>query len=89
MNPTQKWLVHGLRAKPTVAKMLTDAGIYVSFGEKFNPAALAATPEEMILAETDESSLTIEEIISNLSESLGRDITQLIERNTQKFLYNQ
>ena len=86
MKPSQKWLVHGLRAKPTVAKMLTDAGIYISFGEKFNPEALKVVPENMILAETDESPLPIEEIIANLSSNLGRDITPLILQNTSQFL---
>ena len=86
LRPSQNWVVHGLRAKPTVAKMLTDAGIWVSFGEKFNPDTLKEMPGDMMLAETDESSLTIQEIISNLSSCLGRDITDLIAENTSRFL---
>ena len=86
LRPSQNWLVHGLRAKPTVAKMLTDAGIWVSFGEKFNPDTLKEMSGDMMLAETDESSLTIQEIISNLSSCLGRDITDLIAENTSRFL---
>lgn len=89
MQPTQKWLVHGFRAKPTVAKMLTDAGIYLSFGEKFNPESLKATPANMILAETDESLLSIQEIISGLSQVMGYDITSLIADNTSEFLNNE
>ena len=89
LNPTQKWLVHGLRGKPTVAKMLTDAGIYVSFGEKFNPETPRMVPENMLLAETDESSLPIEEIIASLSYNLKRDITSLIVENTCQFLKEQ
>lgn len=87
LNPAQKWLVHGLRAKPTVAKMLTDVGIFISFGEKFNPQSLLTTPPNMILAETDESSLSIQEIILNLSEVYCKDLTGLIESNTASFLY--
>lgn len=89
MNPTQKWLVHGLRAKPTVAKMLTDAGIYVSFGEKFNAESPKFVPPEMLLAETDESQLSIEEIIANLSATLERDLTGEIAENTARFLFNR
>lgn len=89
-KPTQKWLVHGLRAKPTVAKMLTDAGIYVSFGEKFNIESPAVIPAHMLLAETDESSLSIEEIIANLAQALNissHQLTGQIAENTAKFLF--
>lgn len=84
--PKQKWLVHGLRAKPTVAKMLTDAGIYVSFGEKLNPGSISVVPTNMLLAETDESQLPIEDIIGNISGVLGYDATRQIAQNTAEFL---
>ena len=87
LNPTQKWMVHGFRGKPTVAKMLTDAGIYLSFGEKFNPDTPRTVPQHMILAETDDSLLSIEQIIARLSDNLGRDVTDLIAANTATFLY--
>lgn len=89
MEITQKWVVHGFRGKPTVAKMLTDAGIYLSFGEKFNPDSLPVVPRRLILAETDESPLSIEEIIKNLSVAAGEDMTSLIARNTATFLYGE
>lgn len=87
IQPKQKWVVHGFRAKPSVAKMMTDAGIFLSFGEKFNPDTPKCVPPKMILAETDESPLSISQVIANLSDNLGRDITDLIVRNTANFLY--
>lgn len=86
LNPIQKWVIHGFRAKPTVAKMMTDAGIFISFGEKFNPETPLTVPENFLLAETDDSPLTIQEIISNLSANMGRDVTSLITANTMNFL---
>ena len=86
---TQKWLVHGFRGKPSVAKMLTDAGIYLSFGEKFNPETPVTVPENMILAETDESDLSIRQIIAGLSENLGKDMTDTIAVNTWNFLFGE
>ena len=86
LKPTQKWLVHGFRGKPSVAKMLTDAGIYLSFGEKFNEETPSTVPEDMILAETDNSQLDIEGIISLLSTNMGKDMTEIIAANTFKFL---
>ena len=96
MEVKQKWVVHGFRGKPTVAKMLTDVGIYLSFGEKFNPDSLPMVPTDLFLAETDESPLSIEEVIAELATSLygpGEDsyekATELIRNNTAKFLWNQ
>lgn len=86
IRPKQNWVVHGFRGKPSVARMLTNEGIYLSFGEKFNPDTPSSIPENMILAETDESPLTIEEIIDNLSFNLGKDVTYLISNNSSSFL---
>lgn len=86
LKPTQNWVIHGFRAKPSVAKMMTDAGIYLSFGEKFNPETPKAVPFNFILAETDESDWSIQEVIANLSLNLGRDITETIAVNTAEFL---
>ena len=86
LNPRQKWVIHGFRGKPSIAKMMTEVGIYLSFGEKFNPETPAMVPPEFILAETDESPLSIEEIINRLSANMGIDITEVIARNTADFL---
>ncbi len=86
LKPTQPWLVHGFRGKPTIAKMLTDAGISLSFGEHFNDTTLKTLNKDFLLAETDESPLSIEEIITRLSETRGEDLTQTIVANTSRFL---
>lgn len=88
LQPRQPWIIHGFRGKPTVAKMLLDAGMYLSFGEKFNPEALSVVPVGRLLAETDESSLTIEEIIKALSASAGRDLTEEIA-TASRTLFNR
>lgn len=86
MKPRQPWLVHGFRGKPTVAKMLTDAGMLLSFGERFNESTLAGLDKDLIFAETDESALSIEEIIANMSAARGEDLTPAIAANTARFL---
>lgn len=86
LNPRQPWLVHGFRGKPTIAKMFTDAGICLSFGEHFNEASLASLPDEFIFAETDESQLSIEDIIAHMSAVRGADLTHIISTNTSRFL---
>lgn len=86
LKPRQKWLVHGFRGKPSLARMMTDVGIYLSFGDRFNPDTLRSVPSERILAETDESPLSIQDVIGKLSADFGEDITALIAANTRDFL---
>ncbi len=85
LKPSQPWCIHGFRGKPAAVAALLRAGCFISFGERFNPETLLAVPEDRILAETDESDLTIEEIISRLSEIRAIDLTQTIKDNSNKF----
>lgn len=85
-KPTQPWLIHGFRGKPTIAKMYIDADIYLSFGEFFNEESLINLPSEYIFAETDDSTLSIEEIIARMSEARGADLTSTIAANIIHFL---
>lgn len=81
INPTQPWIIHGFRGKPTIARMLIAGGCSLSFGEKFNPESLAITPLERIFAETDESLIPIKKIIDALQASLpDSDISDLESR---------
>ena len=86
LNPEQPWIIHGFRGKPQQASQLTGKGIYLSFGEKFNPATVLEMPDNMILAETDESILSITEIIGALSKAANRDLTPAIGANTASII---
>lgn len=83
LNPSQPWIIHGFRGNPRLSRQLTDKGLYLSFGEKFNADTVAEMPAEKILAETDESILTIEEIIGRLSVASNRDILSSVAANIQ------
>lgn len=50
-----KWVIHGFRGKPQLARQLLRHGFYLSFGVKHNPESFAVTPPERRLVETDES----------------------------------
>lgn len=89
LHPAQKWAIHGFRQKPEVAQMFLRAGFYLSFGAVFNPETLAAMPADRILAETDDSELSIHEVIKRLSEVRGEDMLPLIKENTRIFLGDQ
>lgn len=86
LNPTQQWVIHGFRGKPQTAQMLLKAGILLSFGPKFNAETVAVMPEGTILAETDDSIETIEQVIASLSEAANRDLTPEIKDATGRVL---
>lgn len=62
LKPGQLWVVHGFRGKPQTARQLLDAGIALSFGEKFNDDALRVVDDEHLYTETDESQDDIDSI---------------------------
>lgn len=86
LKPTQNWAIHGFRKNPEVAAMLLRAGCYISFGADFNPDTVAKMPADRILAETDESELSIEEVITRISGARGEDMMRQIAKNTKEFL---
>ena len=86
LKPTQNWAIHGFRGKPEVAAMLIRCGCFLSFGELFNADTIRMVPADHILAETDNSYLSIEEIIYQLSRARGEDLSEIIPANTHRFL---
>lgn len=84
MKPRMDWVIHGFRGKPSIARILLDAGCHLSFGEHFNPESLAITPSDRLFAETDESRLTINKIIENLSLSISLNIRDNIALNLKR-----
>ena len=86
LKPTQPWIIHGFRKKPQAARQLLNAGCYISLGQHFNPDTLHAIPQDRLLAETDESELSIQEIIRIQSNILGPDLEPVIAANSAKVL---
>lgn len=86
LQPKQPWIIHGFRGKPSLMRQLTDKGLFLSFGEKFNPDTVNQMPGDKILAETDDSILTIQEIIGALSEAANRDLLVNIRQNVAALL---
>lgn len=77
LQPTQPWVIHGFRGKPQAAEQLMRAGILLSFGEKFNEETLRLVGPDRLISETDESPLSIEEIIGLQSAALQVDFEEL------------
>jgi len=86
LKPKQNWMVHGFRGKATVARMITDAGIWISFGPTLNGASVPAVPVSLLLAETDDSDTGIHSVVTRLSSLCGKDLTDTIALNSSAFL---
>lgn len=84
LKPSMPWIIHGFRGKPQVAEMLLKSGCMLSFGEKFNAETLKMIPKDSLFAETDESQLSIEEIIGNLSAASGEDVRENVASNAER-----
>lgn len=80
----QPWIVHGFRGKPQAAQQLLRAGCCLSFGALFNIETLRSVPAERLFAETDDSPLSIEEVIAKLSEARNEDVGQIVEANMKR-----
>lgn len=85
-NPAQAWIIHSFRGNPRLGRQLTDKGLFLSFGEKFNAETVAETPADRLLAETDESMLSIAEIIGRLSDAANRDVMEAVRANMESLI---
>lgn len=69
ISPAQAWIIHGFRGKPQLATQLVRHGFHLSYGEKFNPDSVKATPLERIFTESDESVKPIEDIYATIAQA--------------------
>lgn len=53
LNARQRWIIHGFRGKPELARQLLAAGFDISIGTKFNPEVPGAVPSGHLFHETD------------------------------------
>lgn len=86
LRPSQPWVVHGFRGKPASAQQLLRCGCWLSFGERFNAETVRMVPADFLLAETDCSEKTIQQIIAALSEARQEDVAALAGANAARLL---
>ena len=77
-KPIQPWIIHGFDKNTQVADMLLNVGCYLSFGKpllnsvQHAATALAHTPPDRFFLETDNATISIEEIYRKAA--LVRDV---------------
>lgn len=85
------WMVHGFRGNERVLAALAQAGLYVSYGMRFNAAALLSTPRLQMLIETDDSPLGIDTTAGAVAKALGttaQAVKALAQTNAAKFFFS-
>ncbi len=80
---TMRCAIHGMRGNERVAQTLIDAGFYLSFGPRFNPAAVLATPHDRLLIETDDTGMTIAQVADAIAPTLQLTASSLLAVATQ------
>ncbi len=92
MKPRVPWIIHGFRGKPESAKQLLNAGLYLSFGEKYNVEALRVTPLDRLFLETDEATCGIHDIYNKVAEDLEMNVEKLekqVKNNINRIFFNR
>ena len=82
-------VIHGMRGNEHVARTWIEADCYLSFGARFNPAALRVTPLDRLLIETDDQMTAIQEVADRVSSSLmmaSTDLLSLVAANATRVL---
>lgn len=77
IKPVQAWIIHSFRGKKEEAKQLTNAGFYLSLGEKFNSMSAASIPAGRLLVETDDSNKGISDIYYAVSTARNCTVEEL------------
>lgn len=67
LSPTQPWIWHGFRGKPQQLQQLLRAGLYISFGFKYNKESLLACPPDRMFLETDTNPRSVQELYDEIS----------------------
>ncbi|MDE6101147.1 MAG: TatD family hydrolase [Paramuribaculum sp.] len=78
LKPVQPWIYHGFRGKPQMARQLVNAGMFVSFGSKFNEESVREIPSDRLLIETDDSEFQIEAVAALVASALKKSVGEVI-----------
>ena len=88
IRPTVPWIIHGFRGNARLAAQLIRQGLHLSFGEHFDPKALAVAWPDHLLAETDDKGADICAVYQQIATSLKIDAKTLalqITKNARIF----
>jgi len=77
------WIIHGFNANESVAAECVNAGIYISFSQRLisnhekAQKIARVVPITMVFAETDDDTMTIQEVYQNIADSYGLTVKEV------------
>ena len=77
LKPSQPWLFHGFRGKPQQLRSLVEAGLFISFGFRYNVQSLLLGPLERMCLETDDNPGPIRPLYEEVSRLRGVTLESL------------
>lgn len=84
-HASQPWVFHAFRGKPAQMQQLIAAGMYLSFGFRFNEASLLACPADRMLLETDEDSRPVRLLYEQVARLRNVTVEALQSQMQQNF----
>ncbi len=90
LRPSNPWIIHGFRGKAALAEEYLKHGFYLSFGEKFQEAALRRIPADRLFIETDESEVPVGELYARAAEVRGispGELGETVRRNVRAVFF--
>lgn len=89
-TPSQPWIIHGFRGKPSVARELLKHGCRLSFGSLFQEESVRTPPLDRLFIETDESEENIADIYRRIADARGislEELTEAVKKNVREVFF--
>ena len=90
LHPSVPWIIHGFRGKEELAREYLRHGFCLSFGEKYQEAALRTVPEDRLFIETDESTVSVRELYVRAARVRGvspETLEESVRRNVRNLFF--
>lgn len=92
IRPMTPWIIHGFRGKAALAKEYIRHGFHLSFGEKYQEEALRIVPLDRFFLETDESTISIDELYERaamIRKIPFEELRGAIRKNVEEIFFRQ
>lgn len=92
LRPAVPWIIHGFRGKAALAEEYLRHGFHLSFGERYQEAALRMVSPERLFLETDEATTPISLLYERAAEVRGvssEKLEETIRRNVSEIFFKR
>ena len=90
--PVVPWIIHGFRGKAALAEEYLRHGFYLSFGERYQEAALRTVPSGRLFIETDETITPVARLYERAAEIRGispEELKENIRENVDEIFFKR